>query len=44
LVEDGWVIVQIDPKEYGEVEMNNFSLFDQRKYGRTLLLFYERVG
>lgn len=42
-VDDGWVIVQIDPKEYEEVEFSNFSEFDRRKYGRTLLVFYERV-
>lgn len=42
LVEDGWVIVQIDPKEYEELTLSNFSEFDQRKYGRTLLVFYER--
>lgn len=42
LVEDGWVIVQIDPKEYEEMTLGNFSEFDQRKYGRTLLVFYER--
>lgn len=42
LVEDGWVIVQIDPKEYKPVELENFSEFDQRKYGNTVLVFYER--
>jgi 16S rRNA (guanine(966)-N(2))-methyltransferase RsmD len=42
LVEDGWVIVQIDPKEYDEVTLDNFSEFDQRKYGNTSLIFYER--
>lgn len=42
LVEDGWVIVQIDPKEYDEVSLDNFSEFDQRKYGNTSLIFYER--
>ena len=42
LVDDGWVIVQIDPKEYEQLELSNFSEFDQRKYGRTLLVFYER--
>ena len=43
LVDDGWVIVQIDPKEYIDLELENFSEFDQRKYGSTLLVFYERV-
>jgi 16S rRNA (guanine(966)-N(2))-methyltransferase RsmD len=42
MVEDGWVIVQIDPKEYDEVSLENFSEFDQRKYGNTSLIFYER--
>lgn len=42
LVEDGWVIVQIDPKEYEPVELENFSEFDLRKYGNTALVFYER--
>lgn len=41
-VDDGWVIVQIDPKEYEEVALSNFSEFDRRKYGRTMLVFYER--
>lgn len=43
LVEDGWVIAQIDPKEYKPLALTNFSEFDQRKYGRTLLVFYERI-
>lgn len=42
LVDDGWVIVQIDPKEFEELELNNFSKFDQRRYGNTLLVFFER--
>ena len=44
LVEDGWVIAQIDPNEYKELELQNFSEFDQRKYGSTLLIFYERIS
>ena len=42
LVEDGWMVVQIDPTEYKELELANFSEFDKRKYGNTLLVFYER--
>lgn len=42
LVSDGWIIVQIDPKEYEALALKNFSEFDQRKYGNTLLVFYER--
>ena len=43
LKEDAWVIVQIDPKEYEEMTLENLSLFDSRKYGNTLLLFYENI-
>ena len=42
LVDDGWVIVQIDPKEYVELALENFDEFDRRKYGTTELVFYER--
>ena len=42
MVEDAWVIVQIDPKEYQQVQLQNLSEFDQRRYGSTLLVFYER--
>ncbi len=42
LHEFGWVIVQIHPIEYEVVSLKNFSEFDQRKYGSTLLVFYER--
>lgn len=41
LVEDAWVIVQIHPVEYGTLKLPNLKEFDQRKYGSTLLLFYE---
>ncbi len=40
--DDGWVIVQIDPKENEDLALKNFSEFDNRKYGNTLILFYER--
>lgn len=39
--EDTWVIVQIDPVEYAELALANFAEFEQRKYGNTLLVFYE---
>jgi 16S rRNA (guanine966-N2)-methyltransferase len=35
------VIVQIHPREYGELILKNLVEFDQRKYGSTLLVFYE---
>jgi 16S rRNA (guanine(966)-N(2))-methyltransferase RsmD len=41
--ESASVIVQIDPKEYQEIALKNLVLVDQRDYGRTMLLFYERV-
>ena len=41
---DGMVIVQIDPKEVREVSMDHLSEFDRRRYGSTLLLFYEKPG
>ena len=39
---DAWIIVQIHPVEYHPLELLNFSEFDRRKYGSTLLIFYER--
>ncbi|MBN1230392.1 MAG: 16S rRNA (guanine(966)-N(2))-methyltransferase RsmD [Anaerolineales bacterium] len=42
LVEDGWIIVQIHPREYHAIELNDFEEFDKRKYGNTLLVFFEK--
>jgi 16S rRNA (guanine(966)-N(2))-methyltransferase RsmD len=42
LAEDGWVIVQIAPKEYKTMTLENLEEFEQRKYGSTLLVFCER--
>ncbi|HLF74278.1 MAG TPA: 16S rRNA (guanine(966)-N(2))-methyltransferase RsmD [Anaerolineales bacterium] len=42
LSEDGWAIVQIAPKEYKAAALENLQEFEQRKYGSTLLVFYER--
>lgn len=44
LAGDGWVIVQIAPREYrhAEVQLKNLEPFDERKYGSTLLVFYEQ--
>lgn len=41
LTEDGLVIVQIDPREFQEVKLARLVLGDQRKYGNTMLCFYE---
>jgi len=42
LSDDFEVIVQIAPKEYESLDLVNLVEFDQRKYGTTLLVFYER--
>ena len=46
LSEDAWVIVQIAPREYAYAEakpkLKHLEEFEQRKYGSTLLVFYER--
>lgn len=42
LSDDGWVIVQIDPREYKKVSLEKLEEFEQRKYGSTMLIFYER--
>ncbi len=41
LVADAWVLVQIDPLEYEALQLENLVEFDQRKYGSTLLVFFE---
>ena len=42
LAGDGWVIAQIHPREYKTLALENLEEFEQRKYGTTLLVFYER--
>jgi 16S rRNA (guanine(966)-N(2))-methyltransferase RsmD len=42
LTGDGWVIAQIDPKEYKSLVLENLEEFEQRRYGSTLLVFFER--
>jgi 16S rRNA (guanine966-N2)-methyltransferase len=42
LTEDGWVIAQIDPKEYESLVLENLAEFEQRRYGSTLLVFFDR--
>jgi 16S rRNA (guanine(966)-N(2))-methyltransferase RsmD len=41
LSDEAWVIVQIDPVEYEPIILKNLTEFDQRRYGSTLLVFYE---
>jgi 16S rRNA (guanine966-N2)-methyltransferase len=43
LADEAWVIVQIDPREYEKLPLQNLIEFDERKYGSTLLIFYEFV-
>ena len=43
LTDDGTVVVQIDPTEYQEIELKNLEETEQRKYGKTLIVFYDRV-
>lgn len=38
---DGTVIAQIDPKEYQEIGLQNLIESEQRRYGSTLLIFYD---
>ena len=42
LGDDPEVIIQIHPREYKEMELKNLVEFEQRKYGSTLLVFYEK--
>jgi len=45
LTDDAWVVVQIAPSEYRRATapaLKNLVEFEQRKYGTTLLVFYER--
>ena len=42
LSEDGWVIAQIAPKEYTALTLEHLQEFEQRRYGTTLLVFFER--
>lgn len=41
---DAWVVVQIHPDEYKDLELKNLTHFDSRKYGKTLLVFYYLSG
>jgi 16S rRNA (guanine(966)-N(2))-methyltransferase RsmD len=41
---DGLAIVQIHPVEYQDLSLAHLRLDDERKYGSTLLAFYERPG
>ncbi len=38
---NGVIVVQIHPKEFRELELARYELTDKRRYGSTLLCFYE---
>lgn len=42
LSDGGQIIVQINPIEWDQSTYQSFSVFDSRKYGDTLLLFFEK--
>lgn len=41
LSDESWVMAQIHPREYTALILQNLEEIDQRKYGSTLLVFYE---
>lgn len=41
LADDSLVVAQIYPKEYRALDLKSLQLIEQRKYGSTLLCFYE---
>jgi 16S rRNA (guanine(966)-N(2))-methyltransferase RsmD len=43
LSDSGTVVIQIDPKEFAALSLKHLELGDERRYGKTLLLFYDRV-
>lgn len=42
LTDEGCIIVQIHPVEYKPLDLTRLVEVDQRKYGSTLLVFYEK--
>ena len=41
---DGIVIVQIDPTEKQDITLQTLVPYDERRYGNTLLWFFEKPG
>ncbi len=41
---EGSAIVQIDPTEHEPLTLSRFAQYDERRYGNTLLWFFERLG
>ncbi|MFZ3071496.1 MAG: 16S rRNA (guanine(966)-N(2))-methyltransferase RsmD [Anaerolineaceae bacterium] len=44
LSEKGQIIVQINPIEWVDRPYTHFTMFDLRKYGDTLLVFFEKIN
>ena len=44
LAPGGAIIVQLDPHEYHDVALLALELLDQRRYGSTMLCFYEHIS
>jgi 16S rRNA (guanine(966)-N(2))-methyltransferase RsmD len=44
MAEAAWVIVQVHPKEFTELKLQNLEEIDRRTYGSTLLVFYEKMA
>jgi 16S rRNA (guanine(966)-N(2))-methyltransferase RsmD len=44
LADDGWAVAQISPREYrtSRPALKNLEEFDQRQYGNTMFIFYQR--
>ncbi|MGA2111971.1 MAG: 16S rRNA (guanine(966)-N(2))-methyltransferase RsmD [Anaerolineales bacterium] len=42
LNDEGQIVVQIDPREYRPIPMKNLQEREQRRYGSTLLCFFDR--
>jgi len=43
LNQNGWVIAQMHPKEYETLSLRELFEYEQRRYGKTLLVFYKHL-
>ena len=44
LAPSGIIIAQVYPKEYRALELHSLETYEQRRYGSTLLCFYEKAS
>ncbi len=42
--EESVIIIQIAPRERNEIELKNLRRYDERKYGKTVLWFFEHIN